>query len=479
MTLDFLPRDDHAHPELWFILVAQPDAPELEEVIERLGSRLLEASSHASALILPQQPPGPGAPRLPFVEGVEFSSATHGSTLLPSGAYVLPPDRLFVLEDGALQLRPRDMAHATTPCDHLLPSLARQYGRRLHVLLLPDAKPPEAKSISLARAFGARVLTLEELRRETSPEPEARPREEAASAINTTPLRQTLPSHIAHELRQPLQTATLLQGLLTRQVHEPKAAELLERLGEALRQIAEFISHPGHAPAMPSPPALVESMEAKPDETDGPLLNASGAPATVYIIDDDDAVREALRSVLEAEGCKVRDFESCEDFLEGSSGETDGCLLVDAYLPGMSGLELLNRLQQSGPALPAIMITGNSDVQTAVRAMKAGAADFIEKPVGATELLAGVRQALALARDSGAEMATREKAAHCLQGLTRRQKEIMAMVLEGHPSKIIAADLGISQRTVENHRAAIMKKTGSRSLPALARLAMALQPHLN
>lgn len=478
MPLDFLPRDDQAHLELWFILVGQPDASELVEALHLLGPRLLGSEDGTSALILPQQMSSPGVLRLPVVDGMDLSSATHGSAFQPSVAYVLPPDRLFVLEDGVLQLRPRDMAYATTPCEHLLPSLARQYGRHLHVLVLPDAKPPEAKALSLARAFGASILTLEELRTESDPPEEAQPREPALPVAPKTPMRQTPQTQFAHELRQPLQTATLLQGLLTRQVHDPKAKELVERLGESLRQMAEFISHPGHAPVASSSTAQSESMDVEPDDMDGPLLTAAGTPATVYIIDDDDAVREALRAVLEAEGCEVRDFESCEDFLDASSSETDGCLLVDAYLPGMSGLELLNRLQQSGPTLPAIMITGNSDVQTAVRAMKAGAADFIEKPVGATELLAGVRQALALARDSGIELATREKAAHCLQTLTRRQKEIMAMVLEGHPSKIIAADLGISQRTVENHRAAIMKKTGSRSLPALARLAMALQPHL-
>ena len=172
----------------------------------------------------------------------------------------------------------------------------------------------------------------------------------------------------------------------------------------------------------------------------------------------------------------VEDFSSCEDFLAAYRPGREACLLVDAYLPGMNGLELLQRLGEAGNRLPAIMITGNSDVPMAVEAMKAGASDFIEKPVSRSELLAGVGRALELARDSSKLTAYREDAASHLAGLTDRQRQIMTMVLAGHPSKNIAADLGISQRTVENHRAAIMTKTGSKSLPALARLALAAAP---
>src|ERR1700722_4616655 len=120
---------------------------------------------------------------------------------------------------------------------------------------------------------------------------------------------------------------------------------------------------------------------------------------------------------------------------------------------------------------PAGMITGQSDVAMAVEAMKAGASDFLEKPIHSVELLAGVGRALELSRDSGKLLEWRQEAADHLVGLTRRQHQVMEMVLAGHPSKNIAADLGISQRTVENHRASIMKRTGSKSLPALARLA--------
>lgn len=193
----------------------------------------------------------------------------------------------------------------------------------------------------------------------------------------------------------------------------------------------------------------------------------------IYLVDDDSQVRGAIREVLEADGRTVLDFESSEDFLEAYKPGREACLLIDAYLPGMTGLDLLRRLQAAGNALPSIMITGNSDVPMAVEAMKAGASDFVEKPISATDLIARIDRALEQSRDSGKRVVWREDAAARLAGLTKRQREIMDMVLAGHPSKNIAADLGISQRTVENHRASIMKRTGSKSLPALARLALA------
>jgi two-component system, chemotaxis family, CheB/CheR fusion protein len=133
---------------------------------------------------------------------------------------------------------------------------------------------------------------------------------------------------------------------------------------------------------------------------------------------------------------------------------------------------LLEKLHKDGDRLPAIMITGNADVHMAVQAMKAGALDFIEKPISREELIAGIERALELSEDSDKLTKSREAAAVHLTGLTARQRDVMERVLAGQPSKNIAADLNISQRTVENHRAAIMKRTGSKSLPALARLAL-------
>jgi two-component system CheB/CheR fusion protein len=222
----------------------------------------------------------------------------------------------------------------------------------------------------------------------------------------------------------------------------------------------------------------IENLLAKPPAAPAPRpvhpAEASGASgrSNIFVVDDDDDVREAIRIVLEDDGRIVESYSSCETFLAAYRPEKSACLLIDAYLPGMSGLELLRKLHDDGHRLPAIMITGNSDVSIAVEAMKAGALDFIEKPIGREELIASIKRALEMSQDSVKLLEWRESAATHLAGLTPRQREVMERVLAGHPSKNIAADLGISQRTVENHRASIMKRTGSKSLPALARLAL-------
>ena len=218
-------------------------------------------------------------------------------------------------------------------------------------------------------------------------------------------------------------------------------------------------------PPPPPPPAAVQRPPAvEPGTTMSPVI---------YVVDDDDPIRDAVRSVLEDAGLAVEDYADCEAFLAAYRPGREACLVIDAYLPGMSGIQLLERLHNEGHKLPAIMITGNSDVPMAVHAMKAGASDFIEKPISSSELLDSVKRALEQSQDTSKLSAWRQDAADHLSGLTQRQRQIMEMVLAGHPSKNIAADLGISQRTVENHRASIMKRTGSKSLPALARLAVA------
>jgi two-component system CheB/CheR fusion protein len=205
----------------------------------------------------------------------------------------------------------------------------------------------------------------------------------------------------------------------------------------------------------------------------GETTDTSESPVVIFVVDDDNHVRGAIRSVLEDEGMRVEDFATCEGFLNAWRPGRRGCLILDANLPGMGSLELLNTLSKAGHGLPTIMITGNSDVQMVVQAVKAGASDYIEKPIGRTELLESIDRAVEQSQDAGKLAAWRESAADHIASLTARQRQIMEMVLAGHPSKIIAADLAISQRTVENHRASIMKKTASRSLPALARLALA------
>ena len=214
---------------------------------------------------------------------------------------------------------------------------------------------------------------------------------------------------------------------------------------------------------------LIDQIEA--------LLAKAAAQRTaaplLYVVDDDSMVRDALCNLLEEHGMRVHAFADGEAFLNAYREGGEACLVLDAYLPGMSGLDVLHRLRAAGQGLPVIVITGSSDVHMAVEAMKGGAIDFIEKPVHHRELLASVQRALEMGRDSSKVSAWRQDAAAHLAKLTARQHQIMNMVLAGHPSKNIAADLGISQRTVENHRAAIMRKAGTKSLPELARLALA------
>ena len=221
------------------------------------------------------------------------------------------------------------------------------------------------------------------------------------------------------------------------------------------------------------------SQVTAPASTPDTAKAAGGAASpTIFVVDDDTAVRTVIREVLEDVGRKVEDYSSCEAFLEAFHPGTEACLLIDAYLPGMSGLALLQRLNDAGHRLPAIMVTGHSDVPMAVQAMKAGASDFIEKPMGRNELLASVDRALEQSRDhEHLDRVAGRRRRTTWPSLTPRQRQIMELVLAGQPSKNIAADLGISQRTVENHRASIMKKTGSTSLPALARLALAAASH--
>ncbi|WP_341991921.1 CheR family methyltransferase [Azorhizobium sp. AG788] len=247
------------------------------------------------------------------------------------------------------------------------------------------------------------------------------------------------------------QTLRRIAGQECVQLNKPiKAADVVQNIRRLLSS------------SVPAP-AVERRVEAPP---------ATARPI-IYVVDDDRHVRDGIRALLEADGHLVEDFETCEAFLEAYRPGHEGCLLVDACLPGMTGLQLLKRLQSGNFGLPAIMITGNSDVPMAIAAMKAGASDFIEKPVAYDELSSGVRRALDQAHDTSKLSAWRANAAGHLAALTARQREIMNLVLAGHPSKNIAADLHISQRTVENHRAAIMRKTGARSLPALARLAVA------
>ncbi|MDO9524889.1 MAG: response regulator [Gemmobacter sp.] len=198
----------------------------------------------------------------------------------------------------------------------------------------------------------------------------------------------------------------------------------------------------------------------------------------LHIVDDDPMIRATTRRLFETEGWPVYTYKSAEAFLAAPRPGPAACLIVDGVLPGMSGVALLEALQAEKSTLPAVMLTGHGDAAMAVKALKAGAADLIEKPARAVDLLASVNHAIERSIDERARNTARRAAQKSFDGLTPRERDVLVKVLDGTPNKIIAADLGINQRTVENHRASVMRKTGTKSLPELVRLALAAGPLL-
>lgn len=189
--------------------------------------------------------------------------------------------------------------------------------------------------------------------------------------------------------------------------------------------------------------------------------------STVFVV----GAYAALCDVLEANGHDVETFADGQAFLACDRPRRRGCLLLNASMPEIAGIELIKQMQCSGQHLPTILLSEHGGVPMAVQALRAGAYDFLQAPVATETLLASIDEALRQDQVAASLDTVRRLAERRVEGLTARQHEIMDLVAAGHPSKNIAADLGISQRTVDSHRAAIMKRTGSRSLPDLIRTA--------
>lgn len=193
----------------------------------------------------------------------------------------------------------------------------------------------------------------------------------------------------------------------------------------------------------------------------------------VHIVDDDDSVRAGLAFLLRAEGYDVTLHASGPAFLQRGPALHHCCLLTDIRMPQMDGLELQMRVNAAMPGLPVIIMTGHGDVPLAVRAMRAGAVDFLEKPFSNEALLDSIRRALA----EGARAAERDQQAKALAqtlaGLTPREREVLDLLVEGHPNKVVAHRLGISVRTVEVHRVHVMDKMQARTIAELVRKALA------
>lgn len=196
------------------------------------------------------------------------------------------------------------------------------------------------------------------------------------------------------------------------------------------------------------------------------------AGPTVFVVDDDQAMRTSLQWLIESTGMRVSTFESADAFLAGYAPGRPGCLLVDVRMPGMSGLELQAHLTREGFTLPVIIITGHGDVAMAVKAMKAGALDFIEKPFHDEDLLRSIRRALEYDERRRIGQAARDDLRARLADLTPREFEVMSLVTEGKSNREIAADLGVTPKTVEAHRARVMEKMRADSLADLVRMAM-------
>ncbi len=202
------------------------------------------------------------------------------------------------------------------------------------------------------------------------------------------------------------------------------------------------------------------------------MAAANPQNSTVFIVDDDQAIRHAMELLMRSVGLEHEIFHSGDDFLQQYAPDRSGCLVLDIRMPGLGGLELQQKLLEMDSTLPIIFITGHGDVPMAVEAMQKGAVDFIQKPFRDQELLDRIREALETdlerrsAREERAEVAAR------LEKLTKREREVMDLVVTGKPNKVIAYELGVSQRTVEIHRARVMEKMGARSLADLVRMHM-------
>ncbi len=193
---------------------------------------------------------------------------------------------------------------------------------------------------------------------------------------------------------------------------------------------------------------------------------------TVFLVDDDPSVRRALARLIKSAGYQVQTFGSAREFLDRKPDATEPvCLVLDIRMPGLSGIDLQHELKLTNLVLPIIFITGHGDIPTTVKAMKAGAVDFLPKPVRDVDLLRAIEQALARARREGAERKELQDIQRRIDNLTAREREVMSLVIKGWLNKQIAVELGIVEKTIKVHRARVMDKMQVDSVAELVRLA--------
>ena len=212
------------------------------------------------------------------------------------------------------------------------------------------------------------------------------------------------------------------------------------------------------------------------EPADGPVRMTMNGPAapTVFLVDDDRAVLKALSRVLQGEGWNVEAYESAEAFLAQHDLNREGCLVLDVTMPGLDGLELQGRLAAAGQHLPIVFVTGHGDIPMSVRAIKAGATDFLPKPVQARTLIAAVRSAMEQDASVRRARADTDKLRQRLDSLTAREREVLAALAAGKLNKQIAADLGVVEQTVKFHRARIMERMQAKTVAELMHVAARL-----
>ncbi|MCJ7555721.1 MAG: response regulator transcription factor [Gammaproteobacteria bacterium] len=196
---------------------------------------------------------------------------------------------------------------------------------------------------------------------------------------------------------------------------------------------------------------------------------------TVFVVDDDEPVRDSLRMLMRSVGLNAETFSGAAEFLAAYDPDHPGCLVLDIRMPGMSGMELQDKLNEIHAILPIIFITGHGDVPMAVKAIQYGAADFIQKPFRDQDLLDRINKAIEQDASNRAQLLETRDIEERLSNLTPREKEVLELIVDGRPNKVIAADLEVSQRTVEIHRARVMDKMRASSLAHLVRMVMRLR----
>ncbi len=207
-------------------------------------------------------------------------------------------------------------------------------------------------------------------------------------------------------------------------------------------------------------------------------MQQSQLPETIYIVDDDDGVRNSMRALLRSVGLATRTLASAAEFLSTYQADQPGCLVLDVRMPVMDGLELQQHLNLMGATIPIIFITGYGDVPMAVDAMQHGACDFLLKPFRDQDLIDCIRKALERDRLSRAALAQHAAIRARLDSLTPRERQVLVLLTRGKANKVMAGDLGVSQRTIEIHRSRIMEKTSATSLAQLVRMVMDGDPSL-